>query len=101
MKGTGKSYTVKEWFATKIANEAKMNISACDVFAIIKETDKAVYALLNIGHGHCKTTWIPKSALVEREVYMNPFKEANYETYIASDYKEALNNFRTFWAEFC
>lgn len=36
MTGTGKSYSVKEWFANKIANEIKCNITACDVFAIMR-----------------------------------------------------------------
>ena len=45
----GKSYTVKEWFANKVAEEVKQNITDCDVFAVIKETEKAVYAMLYIG----------------------------------------------------
>ena len=101
MKGTGKSYTVKTWMANKIANDVKMNISACDVFAILKETEKAVYAMLDLGNGHCKTTWIPKSALVENEVHTVPFEKAYHETYTTSNYKEALDSFKTFWAEFC
>lgn len=40
-----KSYTVKDWFANKVANEVKRNISMCDVFAIMKETEKAVYCM--------------------------------------------------------
>ena len=43
------AYGVKEWFADKVANEVKMNIKMCDVFAVLKETDKAIYAMLNIG----------------------------------------------------
>ena len=34
----GRTYTVKEWFANKIANEVGRNITICELFAVIKET---------------------------------------------------------------
>lgn len=65
MKSLDKGYEVKEWFANKVANEIGRNINLCYVFAILKETPKAVYAMLNIG-GDCeKCMWVPKSVLVE------------------------------------
>ena len=99
MKGTGKSYTVKTWMANKIANEIKMHISACDVFAIIKETEKAVYAMLDLGCGHRKTMWIPKSALESFNIVENPFERAYYETIYAT-YDEAVEAFNAFWESF-
>lgn len=50
MTRTGDKFlTVKDWFANKVANELGKNITMCDVFAILKETEKAVYAMLNVG----------------------------------------------------
>lgn len=45
----GKAYEVKDWFADKVAQEVGKNISMCEVFAVLKETEKAVYAMLNLG----------------------------------------------------
>lgn len=46
MTRTGyKFLTVKDWFADKVAKELSRKIDMCDVFAILKETDKAVYAM--------------------------------------------------------
>ena len=101
MTGTGKSYTVKDWFANKVANEVKMNISACDLFAILKESEKAVYAMLDLGHGKKKTMWIPKSVLVEREVSEEAFATACYETMKADSYDEAAEAFAAHWSSFC
>lgn len=60
-----KEIAVKDWFANKVANELGRNITMCYVFAILKETEKAVYAMLNVGCYQRKTMWIPKSVLVE------------------------------------
>ena len=77
----GKSYTVQDWFANKVANEVKRNIAMCDVFAIIKETEKAVYGLLNLGCDSHKCMWIPKSVLVENEVGENNLKKCRRTRY--------------------
>ena len=53
MERTGKSYTVKKWFADKVAQEMRRNINMCDVFAIVKESEKAVYAMC----GFRKAPW--------------------------------------------
>lgn len=50
-----KEITVKDWFADKVANELGRNITMCYVFAILKETEKAVYAMLNVGCYQRKT----------------------------------------------
>ncbi len=96
MKRTGKSYTVKEWFTNKVATELKRNLTMCDVFCIFKETEKAVYAMLNIGCHTSKCMWVPKSVLVENEEF------ADYkETYKSDDYDEALKEFHAMWDMFC
>lgn len=53
-----KKITVKDWFANKVATELGKNITMCYVFAILKETEKAVYVMLNVGCYQRKTMWI-------------------------------------------
>ena len=85
------SYTVKEWFANKVANEVRRNISMCDVFCILRETEKAVYAVLCLGTNFSRTMWVPKSVLVEKE---------SGETLMISDYNEAMSRFKAMWSDF-
>lgn len=87
-----KTYTVKDWFANKIANEIKMNISMCDVFAVLKETEKAVYAMLNLGCDRKKTMWVPKSVLVEGD--------GRFGTLITDSYDDASEQFSVYWKSF-
>lgn len=93
----GKSYTVKDWFANKVANEVHRNISMCDVFAILKETEKSVYAMLNLGCDFCKCMWVPKSVLVENEVGYKANGFFNHETFFIEDYSEAVKEFKAMW----
>lgn len=95
-----RSYSVKDWFANKVANEIKRNIYMCDVFAILKETDKAVYAMLNLGTDLKKTMWIPKSVLIESEVGFDGNGKMHYETFFIEDYEKACEEFKNHWAEF-
>lgn len=85
------SYTVKEWFANKVANEVRRNISMCDVFCILRETEKAVYAVMNLGSNFSRTMWVPKSVLVEKE---------SGETLMISDYNEAMYRFKAMWSDY-
>lgn len=87
-----KAYEVKEWFANKVANEVKRNINMCKVFAILKETDKAVYAMLNLGTDFHKTMWIPKSVIVE--------DETGYPVIYSSDYDRVRHEFYARWSMF-
>lgn len=96
----GKSYTVKEWFANKVANEVRKNISMCDVFAVLKETEKAIYAMLNIGCNERKTMWVPKSVLVESNVGQDENLEMHYETLFIEDYEKAVEQFEKHWELF-
>ena len=94
------AYGVKEWFADKVANEVKMNIKMCDVFAVLRETDKAVYAMLNIGADKRKCMWVPKSVLVE---YV-PGEQENgfykYETIFEEDYNTCVEKLKNHWDMF-
>lgn len=92
-----KSYTVKDWFAKKVAQEVKQNLMMCDVFAVIKESEKAVYAMLNLGDGHRKTQWVPKSVLVENEIGEDERMTYHHETIINNNYDEVAEKFNSFW----
>ena len=94
MERTGKSITVKTWFANKVAQELKRNINMCDVFGILKETEKAYYAVLNVGCHSSKTMWIPKSVVIENE------KSDYHETMRFDSYDEAIEEFRRYWKDF-
>lgn len=101
MTTTGKSYEVKDWFANKIANEMQKNISMCNVFCILKETEKAVYAIINCGCDCRKTMWVPKSVLVENEIGEDAVTSINhYETLKSDSYDEAVEAFKNFWNDF-
>ena len=100
MKSLEKGYEVKEWFANKVANEIGRNINLCNVFAILKETPKAVYAMLNLGSDYEKCMWVPKSVLVE---YI-PSEQENgfykYETIFEEDYNTCVEKLNNHWDMF-
>lgn len=88
MKKIEKGYTVNDWFGNKVASECKRNITMCDVFAILKETPKAVYAMLSVGCDSRKCMWVPKSCLIE----------TTGETVVECTYDEAVEEFRSYWS---
>lgn len=97
MTRTGDKFiTVKDWFANKVANELGKNITMCDVFAILKETEKAVYAMLNVGCYQRKTMWIPKSVLVEED----PAEHGDNRVIYTDDYDLAALYFKNYWSDF-
>lgn len=81
--------TVKEWFEKKLVNEGIIRtvggIYSFEIFAIIKESDKAVYAMCRTGvmgdKAMKKTIWIPKSVIenIEAIQHIN-----DYETAVAA-----------------
>lgn len=64
---TTKALECAEWFAAKIFKE-KLGTSLFDnsIYAIIKETEKAVYARMG-SLFHAVYTWIPKSLITEEQ----------------------------------
>lgn len=91
-----KVITVKDWFDNKVANELGRNITMCYVFAILKETEKAVYAMLNVGCYQHKTMWIPKSVLVEEDVS----DDSNHKVIYTDDYDRAVELFNDHWSDY-
>lgn len=100
MLNRNKSYEVKDWFGDKVAQEVGRNITMCDVFAILKETEKAVYAMLNLGENFRKCLWIPKSVLIEKEVGEQTNGTYAYETIFEEDYDKCVKMFKEHWAQF-
>jgi hypothetical protein len=96
----GLAYEVKDWFADKVAQEVSHNIHGCRVFSIMKETEKAVYAMLDLGIDHRKCMWVPKSVLV---TYV-PGEQENgmykRETIFESDYDTCVEKLKTLWSYF-
>lgn len=83
-----------DWFRRKNAVNALCDDS---VLAIIKETEKAIYAIYGNKFGARRTIWIPKSALKE--------VEANYEDFwgyvITSSWETAVDEIKleaSMWA---
>lgn len=95
----GRTYEVKEWFANKIANEVGRNITDCSLFAVIKETEKAVYAMLHIGGTSRKCTWIPKSVLIDTTDEDDDY-DGRFPLIINSNYDEVVKAWTELWKNF-
>lgn len=95
----GRTYEVKEWFANKIANEVGRNITDCSLFAVIKETDKAVYAMLHIGGTSRKCTWIPKSVLIDTTDEVDEY-DGRFPLIINDNYDEVVKAWTELWKDF-
>ena len=100
MLNRNKSYEVKDWFADKIAQGLHKNISMCEVFAVLKETEKAVYAMLNLGANFRLCKWVPKSVLVELEAGKQKNGTTKYETIFEEDYDKCVKMFKEHWEQF-
>lgn len=58
---------VKDWFHAKKMNEMHRNVQNTDVFAILKESEKALQVMVGDASHGCMVYWAPKSCLVEVE----------------------------------
>lgn len=96
----GRTYEVKEWFANKVAQEVGRNITDCQLFAVIKETEKAVYAMLHIGGTSRKTMWIPKSVLVDNTEEEMEDADGRFPLIINNDYNEVAKKWDELWSMF-
>lgn len=95
----GRTYEVKEWFANKIANEVGRNITDCSLFAVLKETEKAVYAMLHIGGTSRKCTWIPKSVLIDTTDEVDEY-DGRFPLIINDNYDEVVKAWTELWKDF-
>ena len=60
-----KQLHMKEWFANKVANEIRCNLRTTEIFAVLRETEKALYVMLSIAPGCNRCIWVPKSCTEE------------------------------------
>jgi hypothetical protein len=81
--------TMKEWFENKLAAELGLpRLYTMSIFCGIKETEKAVYAMLYTGYDRTgtyatrKCAWIPKSCIENIE-----------ELKMVDDYEDAVKAF--------
>ena len=81
----GISLKTADWFARKNANK-----QGDSVLAILKESDRAIYAIYGNMFGNKKSMWIPKSVLKE--------ETAEYEDFWGyvetSDWQTAMNEIK-------
>ncbi len=94
-----KSYEIKDWFCSKLGRENNFDLMNGWVIAILKETEKAVYAMVHISGRFKKCFWIPKSCLEVTEIgYDDGLNHP--ETLISDDYNavcEAFRNYCHYW----
>lgn len=88
-----KSYTLKDWFAAKVGKENNFSLMDGWLVAIMKETEKAVYAMVHISGSHRKCMWVPKSCLEEYEIGNDGIVN-HYETVIEQDYEKCCQIFQ-------
>ena len=98
MEYTGMNLEVKDWFIHKKADELNVySYFEAHVWAILKETEKAVYAIVEFKIGTMRTFWIPKSAIVNLIVAEDDPNPDCFKTYRCDDYAEAKKALVDFW----
>lgn len=89
----GHQLTVKDWMARKIKEEKNLsgNFHYTEVYAILKETEKAYQVMMTWGTFPL-TTWVPKSATEWVETDREDFITATFDSY-----EEAKASFEADW----
>ena len=81
---------VKDWFHEKKMNEKKRNVQTTEVFAILKETEKAYNVF--VGDANCSMTyWVPKSCVEIKDTEKEGWGESSVA---CEDYNEAYSNWK-------
>lgn len=89
---------VKDWFHTKKMNEMHKNVQTTDVFAIIKESEKAMQVLVGTPNSFM-VYWAPKSCLVEVEAEDAQGK-IHKEALTGLTYEEAVEAFKATMSQY-
>lgn len=92
-KNSFKQLEIKDWFFAKKAEELGIYMNNTRIFAVLRETEKAYYVLLNVARGYTRTTWVPKSCVVEASGCLEMF------TRFDVSYEEAVREARWAWFE--
>lgn len=87
-----KLYKMKDWFANKKAQEIQSNIQSDEIFAILKETEKAVYGMIHLTSHVFKCVWIPKSCMIECKGSVDFYTRENIS------FDEAVKEFHYMWS---
>jgi hypothetical protein len=58
---------VKDWFADKKCKENKRHMNSTNIFAIVKESEKAAYVMVADSNLRSFCFWCPKSQIETRE----------------------------------
>ena len=93
-KGTLKQLHIKEWFANKLANELRCNLFHTEIFAVLRETEKAYNVLFSTCGDSYRTAWIPKSCTIECP------GSIDFHTRFGLSFGDALREFHDFWANY-
>lgn len=91
VKGSLKQLHVKEWFANKLANELRMNLRSTQIFAVLRETEKA-YNVMLCECGRTLTCWVPKSCTEECP------GSIDFHTRFGMSYDAAKAELNRFWS---
>lgn len=83
---------VKDWFHEKKMNEMRKNVQTTDIFAIIKETEKAAQVLVGTPNAYM-VYWCPKSCMID--TVEDAQGKAHPEVLTGMTYEEAINEFKT------
>lgn len=90
-----KQLHMKEWFANKVAREIRHNLHTTEIFAILRETEKAIYAMLAIAPGCTRCVWVPKSCTEETA------GSRDFFTRTGLNYEQAVAEANLFWSAYC
>lgn len=86
---------MKDWFANKVAREIKHNLHDSDIFAVLRETEKAMYCMLSIEPGCNRCVWIPKSCIETAPGCID------FHTRMGLTFEQAVTESRYFWSSYC
>lgn len=83
---------VKDWFHEKKMNEMKKDVQCTDIYAILKETEKA-YNVFVGDVSKFMTYWVPKSCVIEVPE-VDEFGAHHRECLIDTEFDEVLADWR-------
>ena len=83
---------VKDWFHENKMNELKKDVQTTNVFAILKETEKA-YNVFVAGAYSFMTYWVPKSCVEEVEE-TDEYGAHHNEAIVGMSFDDVLSNWK-------
>ena len=93
VKGTLKQLHIKDWFLDRIACEKRMRLHSTQIFAVLRETEKA-YNVMLCECGRAITCWVPKSCTEECP------GSIDFHTRFGMSYDAARTELNHFWKSY-